>query len=153
MMIPASTSTVASLSVSQDTAQPHADPVIECRERVAMAVLEVFEPAHQRLVDVGDDVLKTVAVGAPGLAMNRVFELLQAFRTRPPRTRLEVISQEVKAARLGGVHDPRLGRMPSQPSLCRPLLHPCPRLAGFRFATAQNHEVVCVSHHLEIALR
>ena len=111
MMIPTSTSTPSSLPVSQDTAQPPADPVVKCRERVAMTVLEVFEPAPQRPVDVGDDGLKTVPVGAPGLATHRVLELLQALRTRPTRTRLEVIPQEVKAARLGGVHDPRLGRV------------------------------------------
>ena len=148
VMVRAAASAPASLTATQDAAQPHADPGIQDLEREAMTVLKVRKPASQRAVHARDDDRQALSLGPPSFTPNRVFELPQAFRARPLTPRLEVISQKVKAADLRGVHDPRLRGMQRQSRRGRPDLHRGQCRAGFRLAAAEKHEVVGVANHL-----
>ena len=82
------------------------------------------------------------------LDADRVLVLLQALRARPTIAALEVVPQEVEATRLGGIHDPRLLGMELQAGRSRPRLHLRQRPLGLFSATAQDHEVVGIPHHL-----
>src|SRR5882672_1293209 len=136
---------------AQEASQPPADPAVHQSECRAMAVLEVLEPSSQGAVHVRDDHGKALSRGSFGLGADRILELRQALLARPATARLEVIAEEVKAVFLR-VHQPRLGRMQRQPGLRRPSLHLGQGIGRFLRAATQDHEVVCISHHLEPAL-
>ena len=94
------------------------------RKGRAMAVFEVLKPAPQRAVDVFDDHLQALAVGASRLGPNRVLELLQALLPRPLHASLEVIAQKVKASRLVASTIRVLVGCSVRPACSRPLPHP-----------------------------
>src|SRR5208337_5618204 len=96
---------------AEDAPQPHTQPRIEHRKRRGVAMFEISKPALQGPVQVRDDDLQTLPVGAPGLGTDRVLQLVQALAPGPSLPLLEVIAQKVEATRLRGVHDPRLRRM------------------------------------------
>src|SRR5208282_5633975 len=151
-IIPTSAAAVTALAVSEDAAQSPQHPVIEVGEDEFSAMLEVLKPAAQSPIQVRDDGREALPVRAPALDTNRVLQLGQALASGPTFPPFEVIPQKVEAAFGCGVYDPRLGRVQLQ-SRCRgPALYPFQRLAGFRLAPAQNHEVIRVPHHLESGL-
>src|SRR5215469_8917720 len=57
--------------LAQDIAQPPSDPAVERREYRAMAMFEVFKPAAQREVEVGDGLGQAVSRCALGLCPDR----------------------------------------------------------------------------------
>src|SRR4051812_11868361 len=76
-------------SSAQDAPKASANPAIQWLERPAMAVLEVFEPATQRSIHVGDDRLQAVPGSPSRLRSDRVLELLQALGARAASAPLE----------------------------------------------------------------
>ena len=62
LMIPASTPSPRLAALAKDAPQSHANPAVQIREDVSMAVLEVLKPARQCEIDVGDDRLQAVPV-------------------------------------------------------------------------------------------
>src|SRR5437870_2181777 len=111
-------------------------------------MFEVFKPAPQRAIDVSDDYLQAVALGASRLGTNRVFELPETLLPRPLHPSLEVITQKVKTAALGGIHNPRFNRMQPQTCLLGPLPHSFQNCCRFPLAPAQNDKVIRIPHHL-----
>src|ERR1700720_3001282 len=67
---------------AQDVPQTSADPSVERRERLAMAVLEVFKPAPQRAVGIHDDRGQAGPGRALGLRPDRVLQLPKALGAR-----------------------------------------------------------------------
>src|SRR5206468_12992473 len=113
-MIPPPAAPLLALAFAQDATQPHPEPLVQAGKRRPVAVLEVLQPAHQRLIDIRDDRLEALAVRAPGLGSDRVFQLLEALPTRPAIAALEVVAQEVGSTGLGGINDPSLFRVERQ---------------------------------------
>ncbi len=111
LMICATASALTAPTFAEYAAQAHAYPAVERAKGGFMAMFEVAKPASQRPIHIGDDLRKAQSVGALGEVPEPVFELTQAFLTRPTIAALEMIAQEVKAASLGGVHDMGLIRM------------------------------------------
>ena len=100
-------------SFAQDATQPAADKAIFHAECRPVAVLEVFKPAPQRAVHVGDDLGHAMPRGPLGLRPDRVPEFLAALASRPAFASLEVVAEKVKAS-FAFVDQPRLGRVQRQ---------------------------------------
>src|SRR6266436_10024012 len=113
-----------------------------------MTVLEVPEPARQRLVHRLNDYSQAAPMSASRFTPNRRFQFGHTLSSRPAVATLKVIAQKVKATALRGLHDASLLRMQAQTSLRRPRLHFCECRSGFSFAATENDEVVCIAHHL-----
>src|SRR2546426_197349 len=135
-------------ALAQDTPQPHPDPGVERSEGASMTMFEILKPAPQRAIDVGDDLLQAMALSASRLGPHRVFELPETLLPRPLHPPLEVIAQKVKAATLGGIHNPRFNRMQPQTCLLGPLPHLFQNCFRFRRAPAQHDKVIGIAHHL-----
>ena len=82
-------------SFAQDASQSATDESIFHAECRAEAVLEIFKPAPQRPVHVGDDLGHAVPGGPLGLRPDRVSEFLAAFAARPAFASLEVVAEKV----------------------------------------------------------
>src|SRR5713226_6454603 len=113
-----------------------------------MTMLEVLEPARQRLVHRRDSCSQTVPMSTSRFAPNRRFQFGHALAARPAVATLKVVTKKVEATSLRGVHDAGLLRMQPQTSLRRPLLHFFERHSGLGCAATENDEVICVAHHL-----
>src|SRR5229473_3370311 len=113
-----------------------------------MTMLEVLEPARQRLVHRRDSCSQTVPMSTSRFAPNRRFQFGHALAARPAVATLKVVTKKVEATSLRGVHDAGLLRMQPQTSLRRPLLHFFERRSGLGLAATENDEVICVAHHL-----
>src|SRR2546421_2665242 len=113
-----------------------------------MTMLEVLEPARQRLVHRRDSCSQTVPMSTSRFAPNRRFQFGHALATRPAIATLKVVTKKVEATSLRGVHDAGLLRMQPQASLRRPLLHFFERRSGFGCAATENDEVSGIAHHL-----
>ena len=107
-------------SVPKDAAQAHSYPSVERAKGGVVAVFEVFKPAPQVRVNVRDDRVEALAVGPFRFGANRVFELREALLAGPVHASLEVVAEEVEAAR-GGVDDAGLLRVECQAGLAGPL--------------------------------
>ena len=94
VMIQASTSTAATLAFAEHAPQSASDPAIECGEGGPPRVLEVTEPATQRLIETGDNHRQARSVGAFRFRANRVFEFLQALLPREATMLHESVAQE-----------------------------------------------------------
>src|SRR5271167_3979479 len=148
-MIRTPTPSFPPVAKAQQATQPHAHPFVQGDEREAMTVLEVLKPASQGPVQVGEDGLQALPVVTPGLSSNRVLELAQALLARPTIAALEVVAEEVKAANLPGVHNPRLDRVQGQSHREGPIPHHFQPLLGGYLSPAKHYEVVGVPHHLD----
>src|SRR5207247_3604234 len=135
-------------ALAQDTPQPHPHPGVERSEGASMTMFEILKPAPQRAIGVGNDLLQAMALSASRLGPNRVFELPETLLPRPLHSSLEVISQKVKAATFGGVHNPCFHRMQLQTRLLGPLPHLFQGGCRFPLAPAQNAKVISIPHHL-----
>ena len=113
-----------------------------------MTVLEVPEPARQRLVHRLDSCSQAVPMSTSRFIPNRRFQFGHTLWSWPAVATLKVITKKVEAPTLGGVYDAGLLRMQPQPSYAGPLLHFCERRSGLGFAATENDEVICVAHHL-----
>jgi hypothetical protein len=69
-----------------------------------------------------------------------------SIRARSLIPALEVISQKVESASLGGVHDPRLVPMQRQLGLGHPFLHRLQCASRLALRATQDHEVVRIAH-------
>src|SRR3954463_7999678 len=118
----ATTDAAKAQAAAQEAPKPAADPAIQRLERPPMAVLEVFKPATQRSIHLGDDRLQAPSGIPARLRSDRVLELLQALGARAAAAPLEPIPQEVDAL-LRCVHDPRLGGVQGQARFRGPSLH------------------------------
>ena len=76
LMVPSPTSALAALAFSENAAQPHPGPAVDILERRPVAVLEVFKPAPERRIDLGDDRSKAEPGGPLRLRSDRVLEFL-----------------------------------------------------------------------------
>ena len=85
------------MAFAQDTAQPHADPLIQVGKRGFMAVFEIFKPTHQSSIDVRDDSLQTLTVIALRFGTYCVLQLIDALLSRPFVALLKMISQKVES--------------------------------------------------------
>src|SRR6267142_5734978 len=141
------------LALAQDTPQPHPHPGVQRSEGASMAMLEILKPAPQRTIDVFDDDLQALTVGASRLGTNRVVELPETLLPWPLQAPLKVIPQKVKAATLGGVHNPCFDRMQRETRLLGPLPHLFQNRRRFPLAPAQNDKVIRIPHHLAPLLR
>ena len=63
-------------SFAQDAPETHSDPGVDAVEGVSVAVFEVSKPTDEGSIDVLDDPVETVPVGASGFDTDRVFEFL-----------------------------------------------------------------------------
>ena len=71
------------LALTQDTPQPHPHPGVQRSEGTFVTLFEIFKPAPQCAIDVFDDNLQAMTVGASRLGTNRVFELPETLLPRP----------------------------------------------------------------------
>ena len=71
-VVVAATDPFPARALAQNVAQAPADPAVERRERRAVTVFEIFEPAPQRPVEIGDDQGQAVCRGSLGLCPDRV---------------------------------------------------------------------------------
>src|SRR6185436_18857915 len=91
--------------MTQDGAQAHSYPFIQRRKCSLMTVLEVSEPARQRLVHHGDDYSQAAPMSSSRFAPNRRFQFGHTLSARPAVATFKVITQKVEATTLRGVHD------------------------------------------------
>src|SRR5258708_3281214 len=109
----------------EDTAQPHPYPLVQWREGSLMTMLEVLEPAPQRLVYRLDDDLQALPLVPARFTSDRSSQFGHTLAPRPAIPTFEVVSKKVKAAPLGGINYLGLFRMQAQTGICRPLLQLC----------------------------
>src|ERR1700735_813492 len=105
---------------SQDASQSSPDPAVHRLECIAFAVAEVVKPSPQYRIDSRNDARKTLAVGSAGSCSELFAHFNFALLAWPFLSAFEVITQELKPTRLGGVDD--LGFLRMQLELCS--LHP-----------------------------
>ena len=88
-----------------------------------MAVLEVPKPAYQGSIQIDDGGGKALPMRARGLGPNRVAKFPLTLPARPLAALLEVVTEKIETARLGGVHDARRERMGNGKSPSQRLTH------------------------------
>lgn len=132
LMIMSSTNTFKPFALSQDTSNPASHPTIHRGERPFVAMFEVLEPSSKGAIDLFDDHCQAMAVAAPGLRADGVFELLEALPSRPASAFLKVVPKKVKS--LSGnsdIHYSRLLRVQGEASFVSHSLHYPEGLFGF----------------------
>ena len=153
MMVRSAPWSRSTLPVAQDAAQSHAHPAIQCGERGLIAVLEILKPAHQGSIQIDEGGLKALPVRAPGLGSDGVWKFPLTLRARPFAALLEMVTEKIETARLGGVHNPRLDRVQRQSGLRRPapaeLPLPCHTTPRSRPRTAPSRCPFPPSQHKE----
>src|SRR5438445_354860 len=110
-------------------------------------MFEVFKPAPQRAIDVSDDYLQAVALGASRLGTNRVFELAETLLPRQLHPSLEVLTRKAKTAALVGFPNPVFNRMRLRPSWPAPL-PPSSKTAAASPWLRHRNKVIRIPHHL-----
>src|SRR5262245_48739494 len=111
------------MSRAQHRAQASPNPCVFGLKDVFDAMLEVFKPAPQGLVHIGDDFFHRLCSQPPRFLPYRLPKFISALLARPSIAPFEVISQEVETAFLTSIHYARLGRMQRQSHCLRPLAH------------------------------
>ena len=84
-MIRTASTSASPLSFSENRPESHPNPLIQRLERGPVAVLEIFEPAHQAAVDLSNDDLQALPVVTMRVLTNGVFEFPEALGSRPSR--------------------------------------------------------------------
>ena len=79
-------------------------------------MFEVLKPASKYRVELVDGLLQAVSVGAPCMGSDPVTQLLDAALSGPALPSFKMISEEVEAPCLAGIHQSRLFRMQLQTS-------------------------------------
>src|SRR5205085_8112414 len=146
-MVASSGAALPLVTFALDRAQALSHPLVFLLEDVGYAMLEVFEPAPQRPIHIGDDLTHRMWIEPPRLVTDHFPEFVPALVARPAIAALEVVSQEVEPAFLAGIDDARLGRVQRQSRRLRPLAQLFQHLLGFLLAPTQNDKVVRVAHH------
>src|SRR5208337_3915411 len=137
----------------QYTAKASAYPSVKAREGMSIGVLEVFKPAFEGLVHILDYGFKTMAVASPGLSAYRIFDFRKTLLARPSSVPREAISEKIKSAfGLGQIGDFRLAGMQIQTSFLNQFADQLQRRLCFSMALAENHKIICISHHPEPCL-
>src|SRR6476659_18159 len=88
MMIQSTSPALASRPPSEDAAQSHAYPAVQRCESGVVTVPEVQIPARQSGTQFLDDLTQRATRFARRQAPDFVFQLVQAFPSRPPRLSL-----------------------------------------------------------------
>src|SRR4030042_3926576 len=133
----------------QYAAQASPGPAVKRRKRPLMAMFEIFKPSLKRSIHIRRDSGQTVAIAAPGLGTDGVFELLQTLLAGPPCASLKVVSEEVEAVtRKGGIHHAGLLRVQDKTPFRDQLLHLVQSVTRLRLVTTHNDKVIGVSDHL-----
>src|SRR5438874_2014669 len=117
-------------------------------KHVGLAVLEISIPATQGAVHVGYDGLLASPIPPRCFRSYLVLQFLQAFLPWPFHAPLEVIPKEIEPSRLARVHHSRLLGMQGQSRLLHPRAHHPQGLLRLSLGAAQDHEVICIAHHL-----
>ena len=148
LMVRAASVSLQAEASTEDAAQPHPYPSVQSGKRPLAAVLKVPKPAPKDRIELCDGQEQTLAGGPFRRRSDRVLELVQAFRSWSAGAFLEPIAQEVEGFGLG-VDQPRLGRMQGQAGFRRPLSHDFQGTGRVLRASAQDHEIIRVAHHLK----
>ena len=109
LMIMSSTNAFEPYTLSQDASNPASHPTVYRGKGPLITVLKVLEPSPKSAVDVPDDHCQTVAIAAPGLGADGVFEFLEALSPRLAGAVLKVVPKKIKS--LAGhwqIHHPGL---------------------------------------------
>ena len=77
--------------LSQDTSNTAPHPAIHRGKGPLVAMLKVLEPSPKSTTDIFDDHCQAVAITAPGLGTDGVFELLETLLSRATSAPLEVV--------------------------------------------------------------
>src|SRR5512134_3582721 len=149
LMVPASPAASAATAFAQDAPNPSPHPAILGAKGRGIAVLEISKPSLQSPVEIFDNDLQAMSVGAPRLDSDRVSKFPEALLPWPFLALFEVVAQKVEAPWLGGVHNPRLDWMQPQSGLLGPLPHLLQGVLGFPLAPRQDHKVIGIAHHLD----
>ncbi len=124
LMIMPSTNAFEPYTLSQDTSNPAAHPRVNRGKGPLVAMLKVFEPSHKGAIDVFDDHCQALAITAPGLGADGVFELLETLSSRPTSAALKVVPKKVKSlSRQSKIHHFRLCRVKGKSSFRGEPLH------------------------------
>src|SRR5437867_1974972 len=83
LMIAASSPAFLTLMLAQDAPQSHANPAINGRKHIPMALPEITKPAPQQRRETGDYLVHALALRPAGLLANRFLELVHALLARP----------------------------------------------------------------------
>ena len=110
MMVVATPPAFTSRPFAQQAPKATANPAIFIWKDGFTAMFEVFKPALQCPVEVFDDDLQAMSVGASRFVTNRVPKFLPALLPRPSPASVEAVTQKVKTFLLG-IHNPGLDRM------------------------------------------
>ena len=116
LMIGTTSDSAPSISSAKDAPESPSYPRVERCIDAMTAVLEVLEPAAQHRVDHGDDRARRMPVGSSRPLPDFVFELLRALLARGSFPQLEVVTEKVKTAGRGRVHQFRFLGVQHQPS-------------------------------------
>ncbi len=123
-VVPAPADALFLVIATQDASEPAPDPPIKRLEGCTMAVFEVFKPSFVGSANVCNNLSHASAVAPSGLTTDGVFELLQAFLTRPAGAVFKPIPKKFEAfIGLMGIDHAGLVRVQGQPSLFDQLGH------------------------------
>jgi hypothetical protein len=115
LMIMSAANAFKPCALSQDTSNPASYPAINRRKGPFVAMFVVFEPSPKGTIDLFDDHCQAMAITAPSLGADGVFELLETLLSRPAGASLKVVPEEVKSLPGGsGIYHLRLIRMQVQ---------------------------------------
>ncbi|MGF6782250.1 hypothetical protein P3T21_007491, partial [Paraburkholderia sp. GAS334] len=81
---------------AQDRSQTATNKAVDGREGVAVGMLEIAEPATQKWIDRGNDVLDRVTPVTPGLGPDFIPQSLEAFLAHPTLALLEPVAQKLE---------------------------------------------------------
>ena len=95
-MIVAMADAMQPLTLAQYAPKAPPNPFVDGSKGGFMTVLEVFKPALQSAVNIGNNLSQATAVAAPRFGSNGIFELLQAFLARPSSALHKVVAEKVK---------------------------------------------------------
>jgi hypothetical protein len=109
LMIMSAANAFKPCALSQDTSNPASYPAINRRKGPFVAMFVVFEPSPKGTIDLFDDHCQAMAITAPSLGADGVFELLETLLSRPAGASLKVVPEEVKSLPGGsGIYHLRL---------------------------------------------
>ncbi len=77
-------------------------------------MFEVLKPSSKYRVELVDSLLQTVSVSAPRVGSDPLTQLLDATLSGPALPSFKMISEEIKAPCLAGIHQSRLFRVQLQ---------------------------------------
>src|SRR5580704_14933701 len=108
LMVRSTPAPLPARALTQNAAQPAAEPAIDGRENGPVTMAKVCKPALQRRVERVGDHRQALAVGTSCFRADAVSELVQTLLAWQPQGAAKGVAQKVEAIR-PCVHDLRLG--------------------------------------------